>query len=73
MLTYSDRKQTIALMLIDMVQSRASDLRSEGNSLGGTLTIAIERYEGLSTASVAKARRGLTEEKEAMVPTAFVA
>ncbi len=60
-------------MLIDMVQSRASDLMREGDSLGGTLTIAIEKYEGISTGTVAKARRGLTEEKEAMVPTAFVA
>ncbi|TGJ78445.1 hypothetical protein E0Z10_g10309 [Xylaria hypoxylon] len=39
---------TIAISLIDLVESRAKDLTSEANALGGTLDLAIKQYEGLS-------------------------
>jgi hypothetical protein len=45
--------QTIAFGLIDLVESRASDLQSQAQSLSGTITIAINSYEGL-TQSVKK-------------------
>jgi hypothetical protein len=46
--------QTIAFMLIDTVQSRASDLQNQANSLDGTLTICINSYSGVSTKLKAK-------------------
>ena len=49
--------QTIAFGLIDAVESRASDLQREANSLDGTLTICINSYEGLS--GNLKAKRSL--------------
>ncbi|GAW15451.1 hypothetical protein ANO14919_048600 [Xylariales sp. No.14919] len=39
---------TIAITLIDLVESRAKDLTSEANNLGGTLDLAIQEYQGLS-------------------------
>ena len=48
---------TIAFGLIDAVESRASDLQREANSLDGTLTICINSYEGLS--GNLKAKRSL--------------
>merc|ERR1712137_1542671 len=45
---------TIAFMLIDAVESRASDLQNQANSLDGTLTICINSYDGLSTKLKAK-------------------
>jgi len=48
---------TIAFGLIDTVESRASDLQSQAQSLSGTLTVCIQKYEGL-TGSV-KAKRSL--------------
>ncbi|CAG5171171.1 uncharacterized protein ALTATR162_LOCUS7287 [Alternaria atra] len=39
---------TIAFGLIDTVQSRASDLQSQANSLSGTLQVCINSYDGLS-------------------------
>ena len=49
--------QTIAFGLIDTVESRASDLQSQAQSLSGTPTVCIQKYEGL-TGSV-KAKRSL--------------
>jgi hypothetical protein len=48
--------QTIAFGLIDTVQSRASDLQSQANSLSGTLQVCINSYDGLS---LTKAKRTL--------------
>ncbi|KAH8724418.1 UVI-1 [Phaeosphaeriaceae sp. PMI808] len=42
---------TIAIGLIKNVQSRANDLQTQANALSGTLTIAIQRYNGISTGS----------------------
>ncbi|KAH6685307.1 UVI-1 protein [Plectosphaerella plurivora] len=39
---------TVAFKLIDNVQSRADDLRREAGSLGSTITIAIDQFEGLN-------------------------
>ncbi|WYZ42166.1 hypothetical protein EsH8_V_001061 [Colletotrichum jinshuiense] len=39
---------TVALGIIDLVQSRANDLQTEANKLSGTITIAINSYDGLS-------------------------
>ncbi|KAH7041604.1 UVI-1 protein [Microdochium trichocladiopsis] len=47
---------TIAFSLIDLVESRAQDLQREANSLGMTITTAIDSYDGLS---LSKAKRGL--------------
>jgi hypothetical protein len=41
--------QTIAFGLIDAVESRASDLQSQANSLGQTIDTAINSYEGIQT------------------------
>ncbi|KAI6546597.1 hypothetical protein MCOR05_000539 [Pyricularia oryzae] len=38
---------TIAFGLIDLVQSRASDLTTQANQLGGTIEVCIQSYEGL--------------------------
>ncbi|KAI0503010.1 UVI-1 [Xylaria bambusicola] len=38
---------TIAIGLINLVESRSQDLTSEANSLGNTLDLAIQKYEGL--------------------------
>lgn len=35
-------------MLIDRVQSRASDLQNQAGSLKGTITVAIDSYDGLT-------------------------
>jgi hypothetical protein len=43
----ADSKKTIAFGVIDLVQSRAGDLQREANSLDGTLTTAINSYQGL--------------------------
>ncbi|KAJ4379380.1 hypothetical protein N0V86_005425 [Didymella sp. IMI 355093] len=52
---------TIAFGLIDAVESRASDLQAQAQSLGGTLDTAIRSYDGLSltrkTRSLKFARR----------------
>jgi hypothetical protein len=40
--------QTIALGLIDTVQSRAADLQNQADSLGMTLNTAIEKYQGIT-------------------------
>lgn len=40
--------QTVAFMLIDTVQSRASDLQSQANSLDMTLATCINSYEGVN-------------------------
>ncbi|KAI1809996.1 UVI-1 [Poronia punctata] len=39
---------TIAITLINTVESKAKDLQSEANSLGQTLDLAINKYEGIS-------------------------
>ncbi|KAK5626918.1 hypothetical protein RRF57_002633 [Xylaria bambusicola] len=38
---------TIAITLINLVESRSQDLTSEANSLGNSLDLAIQKYEGL--------------------------
>ncbi|EUC47811.1 hypothetical protein COCMIDRAFT_3288 [Bipolaris oryzae ATCC 44560] len=38
---------TIAFAIIDLVQSRAADLQREANSLGATLDVCINSYQGL--------------------------
>ncbi|KAI0403555.1 UVI-1 [Xylaria palmicola] len=38
---------TIAITLINTVESRAQDLESEANSLGSSLDLCIQQYEGL--------------------------
>ncbi|KAI0975772.1 UVI-1 [Xylaria arbuscula] len=38
---------TIAITLINLVQSRAQDLESEANNLGNTLDLAIQKYQGI--------------------------
>jgi hypothetical protein len=38
--------QTIAFMLIDTVQSKASDLQSQANALSMTLDTCINQYSG---------------------------
>ncbi|KAI1177988.1 hypothetical protein F4777DRAFT_156829 [Nemania sp. FL0916] len=38
---------SIAITLINLVQSRAGDLESEADSLGNTLDLAIQKYQGL--------------------------
>ncbi|KAI0487408.1 UVI-1 [Xylaria cf. heliscus] len=38
---------TIAITLINLIESRAQDLQSEANSLGGTLDLAIQKYTGI--------------------------
>ncbi|KAF3042102.1 hypothetical protein E8E12_002691 [Didymella heteroderae] len=52
---------TIAFSLIDAVQSRASDLQAQAQSLSGSLDVCIQKYEGLSlsrkTRSLKFARR----------------
>jgi hypothetical protein len=40
--------QTIAFALIDTVQSKAADLQQQAGSLDGTLTIAIDKYQGIA-------------------------
>jgi hypothetical protein len=40
--------QTVAIFLINTVESRAADLTSEANSLDSTLTLCINEYEGLN-------------------------
>ncbi|TDZ74535.1 hypothetical protein CTRI78_v000684 [Colletotrichum trifolii] len=40
---------SIAFSLIDLVQSRATDLTSQANSLGGSLQNAIDSYDGINT------------------------
>ncbi|KFY04321.1 hypothetical protein V491_09388 [Pseudogymnoascus sp. VKM F-3775] len=39
---------TIAISLISTFEARAKDLTSEANSLGSTLDLAIQKYEGLN-------------------------
>ncbi|KAI0447167.1 UVI-1 [Xylaria telfairii] len=39
---------TIAISLIDLVESRTKDLQSEANNLGSTLDLAIQTYSGLN-------------------------
>ncbi|KAI0912218.1 UVI-1 [Ustulina deusta] len=39
---------TIAIALIDIAEARAQDLESEANNLGGTLDLAIQKYQGIS-------------------------
>ncbi|KAK2755043.1 hypothetical protein FQN54_006571 [Arachnomyces sp. PD_36] len=39
---------TIAVTLIETVQSQAGDLTSEANSLGASLDLCIQHYEGLA-------------------------
>ncbi|KAJ4347687.1 hypothetical protein N0V95_005185 [Ascochyta clinopodiicola] len=48
---------TIAFALIDNVQSRATDIQAQANSLSGTITIAINAYDGLSISSKARSLR----------------
>ncbi|KAI0805483.1 UVI-1 [Xylaria sp. FL0064] len=38
---------TIAITLINLVESRSKDLESEANNLGNTLDLCIQKYEGL--------------------------
>ncbi|KAK4159276.1 hypothetical protein QBC43DRAFT_362122 [Cladorrhinum sp. PSN259] len=38
---------TIAIFLIDNIESKSQDLTTEANSLGQTMDLAIKRYEGL--------------------------
>ncbi|KAL1794868.1 hypothetical protein ACET3X_006684 [Alternaria dauci] len=59
---------TIAFGLIDLVESRSSDLTTQANSLSGTLTICIQSYEGLSTSR--KARRTLRFERREIAAAA---
>ncbi|TDZ25474.1 hypothetical protein Cob_v001495 [Colletotrichum orbiculare MAFF 240422] len=40
---------SIAFSLIDLVESRATDLTSQANSLGGSLQNAIDSYDGINT------------------------
>jgi hypothetical protein len=40
--------QTVAIFLIEKVESRATDFTSEANSLDASLTLCIQQYEGLS-------------------------
>ncbi|TEA17654.1 hypothetical protein C8034_v011847 [Colletotrichum sidae] len=40
---------SIAFSLIDLVESRATDLTSQANSLGGSLQTAIDSYDGINT------------------------
>ncbi|KAL0931847.1 UVI-1 protein [Colletotrichum truncatum] len=39
---------TVALSIIALVESRANDLRDEASKLSGTITIAINSYNGLT-------------------------
>ncbi|KAI1755839.1 UVI-1 [Xylaria castorea] len=39
---------TIAITLIDLVESHSKDIQSDANSLGSTLDLAIQKYDGLS-------------------------
>ncbi|KAI0868881.1 UVI-1 [Hypoxylon argillaceum] len=39
---------SVAIFLIDTVEARAKDIESDANSLGGTLDLTIEKYQGLS-------------------------
>jgi hypothetical protein len=48
---------TIAFALINNVQSRATDIQAQANSLSGTITIAINAYDGLSISSKARSLR----------------
>ncbi|EHK97582.1 UVI-1h [Glarea lozoyensis ATCC 20868] len=54
---------TVAFALIDSVQSRATDLQSQASSLSGTITTAINAYDGLSlskrTAPISRVRRAV--------------
>ncbi|KAJ4331154.1 hypothetical protein N0V87_009382 [Didymella glomerata] len=45
---------TIAFGLIDTVESRASDLQAQANSLSGSLDVCIQKYEGLSLSRKAR-------------------
>ncbi|KAK4032955.1 hypothetical protein C8A01DRAFT_20056 [Parachaetomium inaequale] len=38
---------SIAIFLIDLVESRAKDLESEANSVGESLDLCIQQYEGI--------------------------
>ena len=40
--------QTIAINLLNLVESKAQDIESEASSLGATLDLCIKQYEGLS-------------------------
>lgn len=35
-------------MLIDAVESRAADIQREASSLSGTITLAIDKYQGIA-------------------------
>ncbi|KAK2036450.1 hypothetical protein LZ31DRAFT_615696 [Colletotrichum somersetense] len=43
---------TVAFMLIDSVESRANDLKTEAGSLKGTIEITIMKYEGVAAGTV---------------------
>lgn len=40
--------QTIAFMLIDTFQARASDFQNEAGALKGSITVCIGKYEGIA-------------------------
>jgi len=44
----ADFQKTIAVGLIDIVDSRASDLQREASALDNTLEVTIQKYEGLA-------------------------
>ena len=44
----TNKKQTIALSIIALVESKASELTAQANNLHGTIEIAIGSYDGLS-------------------------
>ncbi|KAH9866332.1 hypothetical protein J1614_008899 [Plenodomus biglobosus] len=58
---------TIAFALIDSVQSRATDLQGQASSLSGSLTTAIDSYDGLA---LSKKKRSLRFARRAMVAAA---
>ncbi|KAF3930595.1 hypothetical protein ABW19_dt0204660 [Dactylella cylindrospora] len=39
---------TVALQLIDLLDSQNTDVQTQANSLGGTLDLAIQKYDGLN-------------------------
>ncbi|RYC61846.1 hypothetical protein CHU98_g4343 [Xylaria longipes] len=39
---------TVGITLISVCESKAQDIQSEANSLGGTLDLAIQQYNGIS-------------------------
>lgn len=48
---YENVMDTLGFSLIDACESRATDLTSQANSLGGTVTTAINSYDSLGLAS----------------------